>query len=115
MSRIEAIEHSIRKWTGMLPKNLETHGVEIWGRDLVARTKTGLGTTTLTIDSQSCALCALYYDDGLCSDCPLYKSLGDTKCDAEGAPFVMWLNTDDVKPMIKSLKEALKAEQNINR
>ena len=74
----EIIKHAVRKWTGLLPENLEKHEIEFIDRDLLDEED-----VFLYIDGSSCGLCIKYHS-GIsgCPDCPLNKSL-DGACDEE--------------------------------
>lgn len=114
MTKLGAVEHSIQKWTGLLPSNLEKHevcagdgGVCDYDND-----------ENLEINQSTCALCYKYYDElgelddndySRCLKCPLYKTLGFECGNGEDwAPFTAWMQHDDPKPMIKALKATLK-------
>lgn len=104
MSTRDAIEHSLRKWTGLLKENLEKHNMTLDGRDLVEK-RTGLNM--LTIDSGTCVLCHQFIMvDHDCYNCPLYQSLGH-KCDATGAPYGKLFNGKGARPMVKALQKTL--------
>jgi len=77
------IEHSIQKWKGLLPKNLQKHGLK---KDhfTISDSK-----SEFNFDANSCALCHKYTDieeNKLCyskllkKHCPLYEFL-DRPCD----------------------------------
>jgi hypothetical protein len=87
-----ALEHSIRKWIGLLHTNMERHGVR-WSPDCFLTD--GVEEFCLM---DTCSLCVHFYDadvwaestdspgseDGPevepCSACPLYKSRGGKPC-----------------------------------
>lgn len=101
----EALEHSIRKWEGLRPENLERHEVlrskYYWLADEA-------NMDTFDINADSCALCKKFYlMDYECTDCPLYQQLGK-RCDAnDRSPYVIWRTKGNPEPMIKALKKAL--------
>jgi len=82
----DPVEHSLKKWTGLLPQNLKKHGVELL-RDpghtnsyIYAHHIFDAGTDEhFDIDSSTCSLCAQYD----CSDCPLSETRGGWSCDEE--------------------------------
>lgn len=121
MTRVAAIEHSLRKWIGILPENLEKHSVQ----DGVPHLRDGDGLI-FQVDSSSCALCVKYADDE-CIDCPLAHTLGHT-CDGHKSeigrewdkkrfPWLCWHKDRDPKPMIEALQKSLRREidPNYNR
>lgn len=112
MTKRQAIEHSLRKWKGLLPKILEKHELEKMGRFVVELYS---NAHILEIDASSCALCVKYignkYSQKLdeCTACPLAKHLGNP-CDKSGygnRPYSTWKETGDARPMIKALKALL--------
>ena|SRR3990167_5523193 len=120
MSRIEAIEHSIRKWVGLLPMNLKKHKLHVEASDTAYIIKDGDSRLCLSINSSSCALCKKYLDVTSyhnlylesCKSCPLAQTLGHP-CDGGGGesrPYAYWMDTEDPRPMIRALKDALKNE-----
>ena len=99
VSKRFALEHSLRKWIGLLPKNRKKHSVRLASGCLYE--KNGY---ILDIDCDSCALCSHYFnhlDD--CGDCPL------SHADCNYAYGVMFDNK--VVPMINLLKKALKEKK----
>ena len=59
----QALEHSILKWTGLLPENLEKHKVFLDGQYLRDPESPNCA---LRIDGDSCALCVHYCAEGIC-------------------------------------------------
>jgi hypothetical protein len=107
-SKEKALDHSIRKWTGLLKSNLKKHKVE----KIYERVIDGSGDT-LYINVSSCALCC-YFVVLACSDCPLCEVRGQTRCDTatpiEGQdPYHAFTRYGDARPMLKWLKRAKKA------
>lgn len=88
VAKEDAVSHSLRKWEGLRPANLEKHWVYWDYRGL-----TDLPGEVLRIDSNSCALCVHYLDNSIaayevdedpphmCSACPLAIARGDVPCD----------------------------------
>lgn len=111
MTKVAALKHSILKWTGLLPKNLEKHGLEKCGRWIQEKED---GTTDLMINEESCALCVRFLKedpegiDSECIRCPLFKSLVTHPCNGEGSQFAAWVRKEDPKPMLRALKATLK-------
>lgn len=110
MTKIAALRHSIQKWTGLLPKNLEKHGVSLNGTWLNVNLEGGM-----LIDASSCALCVKFlsrkYNAELkgCAACPLAQFLGN-ECDKLGKdrPYNRFVLEHDPKPMLRALKATLK-------
>lgn len=70
VSKEDALEHSIRKWKGLLPVNLAKHQVLYRWEEVQSRDESGL-----PISASSCALCRHWYDaDSGCPECPLVKA-----------------------------------------
>ena len=88
---ITAVKHSIRKWEGMLERNLKKHNLRF------ESLSDHRGVT-------SCALCRKIDD---CRQCPLFKSTG-RKCADPHSPWVFSRDKKDPKPMIKALRGTLK-------
>lgn len=95
VSEADALEHSHRKWTGLLPENLKKHDVapEEFYRSLALSD----GEHTFLIDSSTCALCRVHKLK--CLRCPLIN------CRTE---FVAWAETYDPVPMIDLIEQAYK-------
>jgi len=109
----DALDHSIRKWTGLLPENIAAHDIQEYD-DL-----------PMYIDANSCALCfhakelALDGDeannpDVFCRRCPLYISRGQ-RCDRYSVaeydagtpnPWFAWSNARDPRLMLDALLKA---------
>jgi len=86
----KAVKHSLRKWTGLLKKNLKKHGVspdQI--RDSI---RTGVS---------SCALCQHFFDLN-CVDCPIFLESGK-RCEDTGSAFRDWCNNDAALPLVQLL------------
>ena len=105
----EALEHSIRKWEGLLHENLPESF-----------------EAPVEIDAETCALCYHYMEedsekfngaaaqlgfDSNCEKCPLFKVRNGTRCDTEMehetfSPYIQYLEDGDPMPMIAWLKKA---------
>jgi hypothetical protein len=107
----EALEHSIRKWEGLLFENLP-----------------GDFELPVEIDAETCALCYHYMDDSAdipptteeeyviylergCGECPLFKVRGDVRCDNTmedeiSPPYISYFENGNPAPMIDWLKKA---------
>ncbi len=95
----DALDHSILKWTGLLPKNREKHGMTIKHKSVGLRRYnyiTSEENGELVIRDVSCALCIIFDD---CADCPLLE------CDFEYKDF---LYHKRVRPMLNLLLKTKK-------
>ena len=103
----DPIGHSLRKWIGLLPKNLKKHGVVFsWGEG-----------KPIILNEDTCALCVIHHDKigSYCAGCPLMVIQGNRDCDDdfgddgddEVSPY--WLGMrGNPRPMIEALKKAQK-------
>ena len=109
--REQALEHSILKWTGLLPENLEKHGVV--KRRLYIQDPSGYDW--LTIDGSSCALCEYYYHTRVSCNkeenpCPIVVVTGKD-CDSPYEKFVLDGQATPMLDLLRQVKEALNAPQ----
>lgn len=105
LNDMDAIEHSIKKWEGLLQENLEKHCV-VYRRNQNIVTDMESSGAHIFISSGSCALCVVHYSK--CSACPLGISYGKP-CDCgRNSPYRHFRATKDPEPMINELKKALK-------
>jgi len=107
--RDQALEHSILKWTGLLPENLEKHGV----RKRASYIEDSEEKDWLSIDANSCALCKHYYISTYgCSHevntCPIVRVTGTT-CDKQYAKFIIGDQVTPMLDLLRQVKEALDA------
>lgn len=118
------LDHAIRKWTGLIDKNLKKH-------DMVAMLhyamidRPAYKDEIFHITTETCTLCIKYYpklvdiyaEDGEgddihddinddCVGCPLFISLGNKRCDRYRQPYESWKRTGNPLPMIDALKKA---------
>ena len=108
-SHDQALEHSILKWTGLLPENLEKHGMVRLDNCIESLSRDGW----LLIDGGSCALCWYHHSSKngcwtFGDPCPIMSVTGKT-CEADYKKFV---EEGQVTPMLSLLlrvKEALDA------
>ena len=99
-----AIKHSLRKWEGLLQKNLKKHKMTASHRYHLEDEN----DNRLRINGDSCALCRLI--NSKCNECPIVKC-GFGPCDwgsDNNDGWRRWIDNDDPKPMIKLLKKVLK-------
>lgn len=111
----DVLEHSIQKWTGLLPENLEKHEVSVQyyapGKlRVLEKDEQGF---FLWIDSSTCALCMQHLkDSGYCDFCPLFRVLG-MRCDAndwEKSPWRQFVRYKVAQPMLDLLLQAKERE-----
>lgn len=112
----QAIDHSLQKWKGLLPENLERH-------DLVARAgelheKDSVTDDYFGINGLTCSLCHWYFRFGAregygCMSCPLFKVRGHEcdkiRLDEQISPYRAFRTENNPRPMIEWL-EKTKAE-----
>lgn len=118
-TKVQAIEHSLKKWTGLLPKNIQKH--ELFLQNFTSLR--GSENSSLNIDCESCALCIKYLKDwedaevSKCEVCPLYLTLGrscDDRTNGGGdSPYSLFIDNQDPTPMIKALKKCLKENKDV--
>jgi len=113
---VVALRHSVKKWEGLRPGNLERHGLKVSSKHGRSRIQ-GVKGANFYIDSASCALCSKYLffsrDDDGCGNCPLSKIRGNVVCDVDVdgddiSPFKAWRRGADPEPMLHWLRKALK-------
>lgn len=100
----EAIEHSLQKWEGLTPENLEKHGVCLESNNVLR-----YNNTLFNIDADSCALCNLYLDEWIdsCTTCPLFLK-GDGCLESNRTnSYTVFYDTGNAQPMIDSLRSLL--------
>jgi hypothetical protein len=102
----EAIEHSLQKWRGFLPENLNKHKVTVYINKIVDEE----GRCVENLDGgYSCALCKLFLkftdEERRCCDCPIVKS-GQLSCYKSGSPY-MESSPSDPSLMISALEQTL--------
>lgn len=111
MTKVAALKHSIQKWTGLLPKNLEKHGLEKVGRWIQEKEPP---YNDFMVNEETCALCVKFLKedpkgiDNECVRCPLFKSLATHPCVGDASQFGIWVRKEDPKPMLRALKATLK-------
>ena len=105
MTKMQAIKHSIIKWTGLRKENLSRHDLQVDNEGDIK-----YKGDYFFIDGGSCALCVKYFSKihPSCENCPLYKLLGNS-CDAPtvSSPFNIWQDREDPEPMIAALQKLL--------
>lgn len=108
-SIFEALDHSIVKWKGMLPRNASRHGITHECGSGYICDETG---HAIPMDNHSCALC-MYMNDR-CADCPL-RLVGNGPCYISGEPFDLWYEQDDARAIVRALIDAKRLMNKIKR
>jgi hypothetical protein len=93
------LDHSIRKWQGLTPENLEKHKV-----DKIRGSRCIQDKDVFYIDDTTCALCEAYVDRKKpcpCLSCPIYRHTG-SPCFSEYFTFV---KLNDPQPMLALLNK----------
>lgn len=115
---LEALRHSIKKWSGLTPEALAEHGVRIRGHALFDPTVVAKdyppvpdldSNDTFVVDTTTCALCVLHLRN-CCKTCPLFKLRGvqcDDVCGGETSPYGQFIIYGNTSPMLNLLWEAL--------
>lgn len=111
----DALKHSHTKWLGLLPSNLQRHGMEkhLDERHIgeIGQSSYYYDPTAFRVNDESCALCQHYYDDA-CRDCPLYLVSGKTcdfyPVDGKLSPYDTWKETNNPVPMIRLIERAMR-------
>ena len=97
-AKSKALEYTLLKWTGLLPKNRKKHGCRL---DRCTLLDSEQRAFHMNIDS--CVLCYIYNTKAGCHGCPLDPCSGYTD-----TPFSIFAHTGSVTPMIKHIKAAMK-------
>jgi hypothetical protein len=105
----EAIDHCLHKWKGMLPENADRHGIMHVDED---RGIIDSEDRYFAMDNTSCALCIRMNDR--CDDCPLSIVIG-RPCYNAGAPYDVWRNTGNARPLVRALIDAKRLFKRIKR
>ncbi len=100
-----ALAHTIRKWTGLLKKNLRKHSLRIDDCGDVVEGPGGYGPC-LTIEASTCALCH-HHPEGDCESCPIIQ-YREVYCGGRGSAYREWCKTNDARPMLAALKRVQK-------
>ena len=95
---LDAIEHSITKWKGLLPENLSKHGLEVDDGSIWDSNK-----GYMVISAGTCALCQLFIERD-CPDCPLKNYLGKRCDEGDDSPYIIFSLSNNPQPMIEALE-----------
>lgn len=106
VSAQDAIEHSLRKWTGALPENCSKHGVVYYDHVVYVEDERGrrdYKASDVVFGCSTCALCKCHRNDtalteqGACASCPFMTITGNTCNDVYGE------SAFDPRPIIDAL------------
>lgn len=106
VSLVNALDHAIRKWTGLLYKNRRKHGLVRTYEIIYCQNE----LDEFAVDSTTCALCWHYLNKfSSCSGCPLYKELGNMPCDMGAkSPYMAFVERGSATAMLKALQRCKK-------
>lgn len=106
VTKKKALEHSIKKWEGLLEENKARHKVVVKNGDVFGQS----GRQAIKIDSSTCALCHHYLEDSdienQCRKCPGAIANGRACCRGVRSPYAMFYETYNAKPMLFWLMKA---------
>lgn len=115
----DQVTHSLRKWRGMTPENLERHELKVDGHsNLISKSSESpdYSNTVFAISGSTCALCAWDIHKSIqlrvmktCSFCPLFIHTGGTCHDR----FYTWCYDRNPEPMLQLLTEVLNTQLKI--
>ena len=94
------LNHTLLKWTGLLPKNRRKHGL-ILHNDTLFEGKVKIGMPVFQLNGSTCVLCKVY---AYCHNCPLKNF----HYGCAGGTYKQFQISGAVVPMIKAIKDALK-------
>jgi hypothetical protein len=110
VSEADAVEHSLVKWIGLRPENLQRHDItKKRGKNLYDGAGDCLAETSLTCSL--CILCRDYVGCTKCQRCPITLVSGkscDFFEDGQTSPWHHWILTGDPEPMIRVLEQCKK-------
>lgn len=101
---LEATKLSLLKWTGLLPENLEKHGLKWTGNGNIVDSY----KEYFIVGASSCHLCTLYNIlDGNCAGCPLNDFSNGLQC-GPGSAYKNFKSTLNPQFVIDALEGTLK-------
>lgn len=110
-SILAAIQHSIKKWVGLRPKNLKKHNLHLSDAIIFELLPDKSNSKDFSICEESCALCVKFLrTKSHCRACPIGKILRHPCDSCDTDPYKIFSQTDNVEPMIKLLKKAKRIE-----
>lgn len=116
---LKAAEHSLQKWSGLLPAALEKHEVKVrigsYGEMPYIYDPNDGEARPLYIDSRNCALCQA--NTVSCARCPIVVHSHGIPCYGyPQSPWSAWMNNINPHPMVELLQTTVNKlkEQNEN-
>ena len=113
MSWSDALDHTIKKWSGLAPGYLKRHGLYLNGYWLY---ESDNSHGSFPFSTQNCALCLKTMNsEGVkdCRQCPLYKFLGNNQCDSGPMSPFKQLREGEYLPMLNILKQIKKEQKKL--
>jgi hypothetical protein len=123
---VEAIQHSLTKWVGLMSQNLSKHGLifNSFTGNINEDNETEVDpSNNFSISYSTCSLCYHYYDKEEnmeqskepCYPCPIFQLI-NRPCTTRGligklSPFDYWVMEGNPLPMISLLRDVLAAAQ----
>lgn len=109
MTWLQAIDHSITKWSGMDADTLEEYGLYVSGGQIW---EVYSNVDPLEVNSSSCALCikTCLQHGASCHGCPIMIMRGEPCDNSQGSnesEYAQWQEKHDPKPMQKLLDKTL--------
>jgi hypothetical protein len=95
----------LEKWVGLLPSNMEKHGVTLNSN---RRKLEDIDGNSFSISGLTCECCHRFAEtvEMQCPECPIYKELGNKRCDIDAdVPFALFTRYGYVEPMITVLEK----------
>lgn len=108
----DALDHSIKKWSGLTKENMEKHGVRFVESYCCLTTDSDVAfNPVLGIDAGTCALC-LHHLKTKCKTCPIVLHTGDqeARCNKQYRAFAHEFAQDPI-PMVNLLNSVKEAQQ----
>jgi hypothetical protein len=99
----QCFEHTLKKYSGLLPENLVKHSVSLLRGDVSEGSSSG---PIFEFDGNSCALCKKFAPDQPgCDKCPLFKS--GYGCNTDKSLWKTMMKLGNPRPMIKHMKKLI--------
>ena len=109
VSKKHALKHSLKKWEGLLKKNLKKHQVymvHIQGFQLIDNKNKNPSDFS---KDDTCALCWHFYQYVNCGCCPIAKH--SINCNFINSAYQKSVTSQDARPMVELLRKLVKLEE----